>query len=227
MPAILTLNAQTCTSAQLVNKRYVNSGALIDPVAIDIDAASKPFLDLHRDTNPPAFTDWQAFGAPDGAPGRSMKISLSLGQHELVAWTLTIHVLAAAELAAAHLAGPAAVDARDRDPSSTKHRLPPPRSPDPPPDRPPSAASSVMYGVPLTDGGLASYGTGDGTLSWYMNPIYCQTSFNPTVGGRLQESIVAGVVPETVDLMFPKGPSMYNISWVRDLGPEAMKNNYG
>jgi len=225
-PGRSTAGSEGAGDRRKLLQEYVNSGALIDPITIDIDAASKPFLDLHQDAIPPGFADWEEFGAPDSTAKINTRTSLSRRQHELIGWMLSIHFLTAAELAVAHLTGLATFDDEDRDPLWKNHRLPPPQlqEQDPLLDGQPSMASSMMHGVTLKNEGSKSDTTGvtgDGAPLWYMNPIHCRTSFEPTVGGSLIDSIVTGTVPETVNLIFPKSPSMYNSGWVLDLGPDA------
>lgn len=206
-------------------QKYVNTGALVDPIVIDIDAASKPFLDLHSDIIPPGFTDWEQFGSPDGAPFRSMRTSLSLRQHELIGWILAIHFVSAAELAAVDLVGLGVVGGRDDGNLWKKHRLPPPQSLGLELDGN-SKASSMMHGVLSTEVGEEEPISGEaGSVEghWYMNPIHCRTSFEPTVGGRLEDSIISGTYAQKMDPLFPKGPMMYNHGWVLDLGPEATR----
>jgi len=91
-----------------------------------------------------------------------------------------------------------------------KHQLPAPQSPQVVLNGPPSKATSMMYGIPETD-----------ETRWSMNPIHCRTSFEPTVGGTLHDSIISGAVAEDIDLMFPKGPMIFNTGWTLDLGPTA------
>jgi len=200
-------------------------GAIIDPIVIDIDAISKEFLNLQQQIIPPAFTDWETFGAPDGAPHKNMRSSLSLRQHELIGWILSIHFVRAAELVAVHLAGLGVVGGGgggmedNMDSLWKKHQLPAPQSPQVVLDGPPSKATSMMYGIPETD-----------DTRWSMNPIHCRTSFEPTVGGTLHDSIISGAVAEDIDLMFPKGPMIFNTGWTLDLGPTErylMPYNFG
>ena len=50
-----------------------------------------------------------------------------------------------------------------------------------------------------------------------MNPIFCQTTFEPTVFGDLSEIIVNGTVGEDLDPALPKSQYYYNQGWTYDL----------
>ena len=106
-------------------------------------------------------------------------------------------------MVAVHLAGLGVVGGGREDNADSlwkKHQLPAPQPPDVVLNGPPSKATSMMYGIPVTD-----------DTRWSMNPIHCRTSFEPTVGGTLKDSIISGAVAEDVDIDFPKTAIFFNV----------------
>jgi len=89
--------AYTETKREVLQK-YVDLGAIGDPIVVNLEAAVYPFKDLDESIFPAGFKDWLDFGAPDGAPGKT-RTNISLQQHELMGDLLTMHFLAAAALA--------------------------------------------------------------------------------------------------------------------------------
>lgn len=195
--------------------RYVDSGALVDPIVININAAAEPFLDLHEDIVPVGFQDWLEFGVPDGAPGKvrsGRNANLSIKQHELIAWLLSMHFIAAIELGAANMLGLDEANVGGdwlKGESSVKiGYLPKPQT------------SNIDHYSPLMFGRPLNQNTINAT-EWQMDSIYCSTTFEPIVSGDLQELIVSGSSNEDLDILLPRGPMLYNKNWIMDLGVGA------
>ena len=98
---------------------------------------------------------------------------------------MAMHFVAAAELAAFDLASLGEVRGLPDDSVWKNRILPHPQSLNMELDDQ-SKASSMMYGV------------FDEISRWHMNPVHCRTSFEPTVGGRLEDSIVTGAYDSKV-----------------------------
>ena len=208
--------------------RYVDSGSLVDPIVININAAAEPFLDLHEDIIPTGFQDWLEFGAPNGAPGKvrsGRSTRLSTKQHELVAWLISMHFIAAIELAGAHILKLEDDDTSTDNGSSvnwleeevTKRKssiIPRPQAENVDFD------STLMFGRPLDEK------LGTNSTEWQMDEIHCGTTFEPIVSGNLEEMVVAGSSSEDLDLLYPRGPMLYNRNWVMDLGFEAKQTAF-
>jgi hypothetical protein len=141
------------------------------------------------------------------------RTNLSLKQHALVGEMLGMYFLAAAELAAAHLLKLLPNDFLDVGPASKpgfKHYLlPPPQSAELENDGI-SKNTTIMFGkkVPADH-------------HWYMNDVYCRTSFDPVIDGRLNDTIISGTDAESLDLFLPRGPMLYNKNWVMGYGASA------
>ena len=198
----------TETRRELLQK-YVDLGAIRDPIVVNLEAAVYPFKDLDESILPAGFRDWLDFGAPDGAPGKT-RTNLSSQQHQLMGDLLTLHFLAAAAL----------VERKDlpndifkigptSKPNFKHYLLPPPQSSDLDYDSA-SKNSTLMFGSPIP-----------ADQNWYMNELHCKTSFDPVISGELQDIIVSGTDAEDIDLLFPKGPMLYNRNWILDYGPVA------
>jgi hypothetical protein len=193
-------------------QKYVDLGAISDPVVININAAVDAIKDLDESILPPGYKNWEEFGGPDGAPGKT-RTNLSLKQHELIGEMLSMHFLAAAELAVAHLLKIVPRDSLDIGPASKPHfkhyLLPPPQSSDIENDVI-SKNTTIMFGssVPADQ-------------HWYMNNVHCRTSFDPVIYGELNETITSGTDAESIGLLLPRGPMLYNKNWVMNYGPTA------
>jgi len=188
-------------------QKYVDVGAMIDPVVINMEAAFAPFKDLDESIVPLGFQDWIKFGGPDGAPGKT-RSNLSLQQHDLIGNMLAMYFLGAAELVMAQRLGTVPKDAFNIGPAAKpnyKHYLiPSPKAPDLESDAL-SKDNTMLFGSPVP-----------ADQSWYMNDLHCRTSFDPVVSGGLDEIIVSGTDAEDIDLLLPKGRMLYNSNWVLD-----------
>ena len=195
----------------------------MNPIVINIDAAAEPFLPLHEDIIPEGFKDWLEFGAPPGAPGKvrsGRTTRLSVKQHELVAWLISMHFITAIELGAAHIMG---VDngtdgdwfKNDEKESKQKVAL-----------LPKPQAEIVDLNSPLMFGRPTDEEAGFNSTEWKMDDMYCRTTFEPIVSGNLEELVVSGTSSEDLDLLFPRGPLLYNKDWVMDLGFEAKQHAF-
>jgi len=200
--------AYTETRRELLQK-YVDLGAIGDPIVVNLEAAVYPFKDLDESIFPAGFKDWLEFGAPDGAPGKT-RTNLSLQQHQLMGDLLTMHFLAAAALAERKdLPGHIFKIGPTSKPNFKHYLLPQPQSSDLEFDSA-SRNSTLMFGSPIP-----------ADQNWYMNELHCKTSFDPVLSGELQDIIVSGADAEDIDLLLPKGPMLYNRNWVLDYGPVA------
>lgn len=192
---------------------------MIDPVVININAAAEPFLDLHEDVIPAGFKDWLEFGAPDGSPGKTrsaLTVRLSVKQHELVAWLVSMHFITAIELGAARLLGvdDTQSDWLKREPTKNNLILPKPQA-------------AIQEGdVDLMFGKPADEESGINSTKWVMDEIYCRTTFDPIISGRLEDIVIAGSSSEDLDLLLPRGPMLYNKNWIMALGSEAKQTAY-
>ena len=213
-------------SNESLHTRYVDIDAIHDPVVIDISTAVKPFLGLADEIIPEGFKDWLEFGAPPGAPGKS-RLNLSLKQHQLIGWLLSMHFLGALELAVASMIGSKplfedsfALDGENLNLKSDSDRYiltHPFSSNDINIDKSLGNMPSVLFGEPV--GELSS-----NSSQWSMDPIYCRTSFDPIISGELKDIIISGKDAENIDLLLPRGPMHYNKNWVLDLGPESKQS---
>ena len=199
--------------------RYVDNGNLVGPVVININAAAEPFLDLHEDVIPKGFKDWLEFGAPEGSPGKvgsGRSVRLSIKQHELVGWLISMHFITAIELGAAHLLGLDDVksDWLEVEPIRNELILPKPLSDVQEEDL------DLMYGEPMDDE------LGINSTQWMMDEIYCRTTFEPIISGSLEDMVISGSSSEDLDLLLPRGPLLYNKNWIMALGSEAKQAEY-
>jgi hypothetical protein len=207
-----------------VYTRYIDIDAIHDPVIIDISTAAKPFLGLAEEIIPEGFKDWMEFGGPPGAPGKN-RINLSLKQHQMIGWLLSMHFLSALELAVASMIGSKplfedglALDGERLKTENDPYFLPPPfSSKDINVDKSLGNLPSVLFGEPVGE-------LGSNSSQWSMDPIHCRTSFDPTITGKLKDIIISGKDAEDIDLLLPRGPMHYNKNWVLDLGPESKQS---
>ncbi len=193
-------------------QKYVDLGAISDPIVINIEAAVDGFKNLDESIFPLGFQNWEEFGAPAGAPGKT-RSNLSIKQHQLIGEMLAMYFLAAAELAVAHLEKLVPSDFLDVGPSSKprfKHYLlPPPQAQDIENDGI-SMNTTIMFGSPVP-----------ADPHWYMNYVHCRTSFDPIIYGGFNETITSGTDAESLDLLLPRGPMLYNSNWVMKYGDSA------
>ena len=82
---------------------YVDHNVFVDPLLVHIDQAVAPYL-THPDENdesiPEGFRAWTtSFGGPPGAPGKE-HTHLTVKQHLMTGWLISMHMLSALELAA-------------------------------------------------------------------------------------------------------------------------------
>jgi hypothetical protein len=198
-----------------------------DALTLHTDPAAAPYLKLAEGVRPVGFQQWRKFGGPPGAPGQAIHHP-AVAEHQLMAYLLAIHYLAALELVVLQkdLAGD---DTRHplylSCPSDVAH-----------------TSLSVDKGVhsplpaPFTwpsDAALSqqpswqSLFVGDAARDWQMTPVSCRTTFEPIVSGDLSSLVVAGSVGEDLDILKPRSKMFYNQGWTLDLAHEekqAKKN---
>mmetsp|Transcript_20574 Transcript_20574/g.30186 ORF Transcript_20574/g.30186 Transcript_20574/m.30186 type:complete len:838 (+) Transcript_20574:124-2637(+) len=108
-PMLIVKDTHKARNRREMLQRYVNEGTLKDPIVIHTDPAVDPFLNILQDKQkqqqdetkllPLGFQQWRKFGGPPGAPGQA-KHHPALKEHELIAWMIAMHMLAAMEVAA-------------------------------------------------------------------------------------------------------------------------------
>ncbi len=197
----------TETRRDLIQK-YVDLGAMSDPLIFNVEAARAPFNNLDDSILPPGFQDWLEFSGPGASPGKT-RANISKPQHDLIGRMLSMYFLAAAELAIAQDLGLDDLPKGSLDvgpaskPSFRHYYLPPPQSD----DSEKSKNMTLMYGNKVP-----------GDQRWYMNEVHCRTSFDPTMYGELDDIVVSGTDAEDIDILRPRGPMLYNKNWVLDMG---------
>lgn len=140
-------------------------------------------------------------------------------QHDLIAWLISMHLVTAIELGAAHLLGLEKSDDGDwlkRDIVSEQNSVILPRP----------QAENVDFNSPLMFGRPIDEKLGINSTEWKMDDIHCGTTFEPILSGDMEELIVSGTSLEDLDLMLPRGPMQYNKNWVMDLGAEAKQTAF-
>jgi hypothetical protein len=170
---------------------------LVAPFFIDIQAAAEPFLLVKQALRPEGFREWNEFGSPPGAPGKT-KLNLSRKQHELVGWLISMHLLSALEWSV--LVDFEATFQHDKQ-LSQKYLPPPVQLQDQS-----RKWSSLFHGV-------AQHG-GD---KWMVPPIHCRTSYESSVPSNLHGLVSGTVGDDGVDILLPKGPMFYTNGWVLDM----------
>lgn len=184
--------------------RYVDAGVLTDPILVNLQSAISPFENVKESHLPPGFQDWKGFGAPAGAPGK-VRQNMSLKQHALFGWLLSMHILSAAELVVRDML-------QDSDVSKetvSKHGLP-----------------SPIYGTKKEEKWsslLNGVSRNDSSSEWKISTTQCRTSFDPVVSGGLGGAILSGTAGDDMDLLHPKGAMYYTQGWVLDLEPSARR----
>ena len=208
-PKLIVKDTHMAEKRRDLLRRYVELGAIRDPVVLHSDPAAKPFLSRNEAFRPIGFQNWRKFGAPAGAPGQALHHP-AVKEHEMLGWLLAIHFLSALELVAASI---------DRTADPTLKFTCPPRAEEekiyvttdmlPPPVTvnvtTMEAWSSIFFGVPQNT--TQQDATSGLNLTWKMNPVYCRTSYDPIVdkSASLTSIVVAGSIGEDMDPMLPKG----------------------
>lgn len=208
-PKLIVKDTDMAVERHKLLQAYATQGLLPDPVVMQVEPAARPLLDRAEADRPRGFQDWRKFGSPPGAPGQALHHP-AVKEHQLMAWMLTMHFLAALELVAADqtsenpILNCAALDQTQSKESTTSQPaalLPQPFIPEA--ANMTQAWSSILFGAKQT---MNSDSTGD--LTWKMNPVHCRTSFVPILSGDLSSIVVAGGVAQDMDLMLPK-PMFY------------------
>jgi hypothetical protein len=172
---------------------------LVDPLIIDLQAAFAPYANVKEDLLPPGLQGWNEFSAPPGAPGK-VRQNMTLKQHELYGWLLSMHILAGAQsVVQAMLNGSNLIS-----PPLTSSTLPRPILLD---ERKVSRTTPLLYGSPIDDS----------LKEWSMSSFQCATAFDPIVSGALNDIIMGGTYGDEVDLLHPKGAMYLSQGWVLDL----------
>ena len=149
---------------------------------------------------PSGFQQWAEFGAPAGAPGK-VRQNLTLKQHELFGWLLSMHILSSMELVAQGMLEGSGLSQEIV--SHTAHSLPAPLS------------GTTEEWSPLLYGSVVNQSRNE----WTVSPTTCRTAFDPIISGGLAESVLLGTAGDDVDLLHPKGAMFYTKGWVLDLEP--------
>jgi len=181
---------------------YVDFGVLKDPVVLSIEDAMEEFATLSEDMLPIGLREWRKFGAPKGAPGQAPHHP-GVKEHELLGWLLAMHFLASLELVASDLVMDANVD---KDPYNLV--MPPPIYSK---NVNPSELLSLFFGTEISSHNATP-------MSWEMGPVYCRTTYDPILNGKLQDMVRSGSLGEDLDVMLPRGAKFYKHGWVLDLG---------
>jgi hypothetical protein len=209
-----------------------------DPMVIHTDRVVPSFLEIQPENRrPTGFRDWRKFGAPPLAPGQS-RHHPAVKEHEFIAWLISMHFLSALELSALILL-------QDKDGNELTRQLQTQCDniyqsfhsetsengavalPQPITNATVQSTpwESLLWGEITSSSSslLSDKNDADGSRKWRMNPIYCQTSFEPIVLGNLSDVVVSGSIGEDLDVMLPKSKMFYNRAWVLDLSDEEKK----
>lgn len=178
----------------------MDAGVLTDPILVDLQLAVSPFHNVKESHLPPGFQNWKEFGAPAGAPGK-VRQNLTLKQHELFGWLISMHILSAAEMVVRDMLQGSDVSKE----KISQHSLPSPVFG----ARKETKWSSLLYGIPRNDS----------SSEWTMSTTQCRTAFDPVVAGGLGGTILSGTAGDDMDLLHPKGAMYYTQGWVLDLDP--------
>lgn len=197
-PMLLVRDTFTATNRTMMLQKYVDAGALIDPIVVHTDPAVDPFLELDEVSRPIGFREWREFGAPPNAPGKS-RHHLAKNEHEFIGYVLAMYFLAALELLAA-----ADMGLYQLKPLPQRSGLVAPVNENK--NKSSSPWTSILLGNPKND------------THWDLNPVQCRTSFDPVLEGNLKDILMSKNVEDTMDIMMPRGPMVYNAGWVLDLG---------
>lgn len=185
---------------QLMEK-YVEMGALVDPVAIirSGNVVDKTFLEMNEEDRPDGFKKWDEWGAPKGSPGQS-SWHPKFKEHELMGWNLAMYFLDAIEEASKIMSSDTNWKKKYSEFSVSPKPLPPPQT---------SVVESeahILQGTKQSDG------------LWHMNPTSCRTSFLPSQSGPTSEIVLSGVVEDFGGPMESKDDAIYKEGWVADVG---------
>lgn len=172
-----------------------------DPITIDLQAAFAPYKNVKEEILPPGFQQWKEFGAPPGAPGK-VRQNLTLKQHELYGWLLSMHVLSAVELVVKSMLEGSTLQA----PQTVLPLLPRPQSSK---ILKTSKWTPLLYGTP----------TDESYKEWKMPSLDCRTAFDPVVSGSFEDAILGGTAGDDEDLLHPKGAMHFIQGWVLALDP--------
>lgn len=210
-PKLIVKDTHMAEKRRDLLKRYVELGAIHDPVVLHSDPAVRPFLDRREDFRPEGFQEWRKFGSPPGAPGQALHHP-AVKEHELLGWMLAMHFLSALELIVANdeiennnqqFSCPSAEDQRQSRLKSTF--LPPPVTVN---ATTMQEWTSMFFGIPQSTlpVDLALNTKDEINSAWKMNPVHCKTSYDPIVdaSGSLTSIIVSGSTAEDMDVMLPK-----------------------
>lgn len=178
----------------------MDAGVLTDPILVDLQLAMSPFYNVKETHLPFGFQNWKEFGAPAGAPGK-VRQNLSLKQHELFGWLISMHILSAAEMVVRHMLQGSYVSKK----KTSQHSLPSPVFN----ARKEEKWSALLYGIPRNDS----------SSEWTIGTTQCRTAFDPVVAGGLGGAILSGTAGDDMDLLHPKGAMYYTQGWVLDLEP--------
>lgn len=195
-----------------LSHRYVNVGVLPDPIVLSIEDAMESFNKLKEEVRPLGFQEWRKFGAPKGAPGQASHHP-AVKEHRLYGWLLTMHFVTVLEVVAFIMSSEMLDELRNavtEEYSSTKQfSLPAPIHGE---NINPVESLSLFYGH------ATNTRSGHKSTSWKMNDVHCWTTYDPTLKHNMRDIIISGNVGDDLDIMLPRGTSMYNEGWVLDIG---------
>jgi hypothetical protein len=204
---------------------YMDANILVDPVVIRHSQAAQPFLTLGDMDRPDGLQKWREFGITGPSQSRWL---LSLQEHEMIAWLISMHLLTALELVAANeiLGENQVLMSSSSATSSTFMKiaaaLPPPLSKD----------FQKFHGRPWESLVRGEYDP---------NSLHCYTSFDfmvrnaememdpvvvnnhadyspdTTIASNLDELIVVGTIGQATELLLPKAVNWFAQGWVLDL----------
>jgi len=200
---------------------YVDHTIIVGPLLLHVDQAAAPFLRLPDKDIPTGFQSWTtSFGGPQGAPGKE-HTHLTVKQHEMVAWLISMHLLSALQLAVADQANADSVifSAWEDQLRSPDALLPPPvaiqrssrsrwfldqENEDEMIEKAPPAWLPLLVGVPDTQpehimsrDGKNVQADLDGGLFHYPRSLHCRTSYiTQTTADDLEALIVSGSVAQ-------------------------------
>eukprot|EP00554_Chaetoceros_debilis_P016045 CAMPEP_0194111544 /NCGR_PEP_ID=MMETSP0150-20130528/10529_1 /TAXON_ID=122233 /ORGANISM="Chaetoceros debilis, Strain MM31A-1" /LENGTH=743 /DNA_ID=CAMNT_0038801019 /DNA_START=42 /DNA_END=2273 /DNA_ORIENTATION=+ len=230
-PMVLVRETTFSETRRNLIQQYVDEGAMFDPLIFNVEAARILFKELEDSIVPLGFQDWEEFSGPSGSPGKT-RVNISQKQHELMGRMLSMHFLAAAELAVAHMMKVKSLpsDILEVGPSAKAdfqhYYLPKPQTEiqkDKEKNGASSSESASKSASKSADMSLMFGSKKPGDQKWYMNEVFCRTSFDPVITGTLDEIIVSGTDAEDIDLLRPRGPMLYNKRWVLDMGSSTKK----
>lgn len=204
-PLFIMLDVKSRKRLDLL-QRYVDSGALPDPIALGgKDAVDEKLLQLPESERPPGLQRWEEWGAPKGAPGISPWHARKM-EHELMAWMLAMRLLESVEVALDVMER----DVNWRDPILAKERRK-------------HESAEIVLPPPVTDAsktGVSSllHGSESKPDEWHINRVSCRTSFLPNISGDLNSIVESGVTDDNNDMLQSRDDSLFNEGWVMDVG---------